>query len=106
MDKQLWIQCNKRKVYLGKITNYFANIGVAEIKLESGNLEKGDVVLIIGPTTGVVEYNVDEIRVDLKETVKAMKGEFCSVKTDTFLRRSDKVYKWINAERPNTNSIA
>jgi putative protease len=89
----------KRKVYIGKITNYFTNIGVAEIKLESGNLEKGDVVLIIGPTTGVVEYNVNEIRVDLLETDRALKGELCSVKTDVFLRRSDKVYKWINADR-------
>jgi putative protease len=91
----------KRKVYIGKITNYFTNLGVAEIKLESGDLERGDNIMIIGPTTGVVEYIVDEIRVDLKETDRAMKGEFCSVKTDAYLRRSDKVYKWVDAERVN-----
>jgi len=85
----------KRKVYIGKITNYFAKPGVAEIKLESGNLEKGDIILIIGPTTGVVEFTAAEIRVDLKETSKALKGEFCSIKIPEFLRRSDKVYKWI-----------
>jgi putative protease len=88
----------KRKVYLGKITNYFTNLGVAEIKLESGDLNKGDELLIIGPTTGVVEYVAGEIRVDLKETEKASKGEFCSVKTECYLRRSDKVYKWVNSE--------
>jgi U32 family peptidase len=89
----------KRKVYLGKITNYFTKIGVAEIKIESGDLNKGDELLIIGPTTGVIEHIATEIRVDLKETKQAKKGELCSVKLTDFLRRSDKVYKWVNAER-------
>jgi putative protease len=89
----------KRKVYIGKITNYFTKVNVAEIKLESGDLEHGDALYIIGPTTGAIEYMVDEIRVDLKETTKALKGEFCSIKIDQFLRRADKVYKWIDADR-------
>jgi U32 family peptidase len=93
----------KRKVYIGKITNYFTKIKVAEIKLESGNLCKGDTILIIGPSTGVIEYNVDEIRVDLKETPEAHKGELCSVKIADFLRRSDKVYKWADADRTKIN---
>lgn len=86
----------KRKVYLGKITNYFTKLNVAEIKLENGDLNKGETILIIGPTTGVIEYNVGEIRVDLKETDRALKGELCSVKASDYLRRSDKVYKWID----------
>jgi putative protease len=88
----------KRKVYLGKVTNYFRKLGVAEIKLENGNLEKGETILIMGPTTGVIEYTVGEIRVDLKETVKALKGEFCSIRITDIIRRSDKIYHWVNAE--------
>lgn len=87
----------KRKLYIGKVTNYFAKVNVAEIKLENGDLNKGDTILIIGPTTGVVEYTAEEIRVELKETDKALKGEFCSIKTYEPLRRSDKVYKWVHA---------
>jgi len=87
----------KRKVYLGKITNYFTKLNVAEIKLENGDLNKGDTILITGPTTGVVEYLVDEIRVDLKVAEKALKGELCSIKIPDFLRRSDKVYKWVDS---------
>jgi putative protease len=86
----------KRKVYLGKITNYFTKLNVAEIKLENGDLKSGDVILITGPTTGVVEYTIDEIRVDLKVVEKALKGELCSIKTPDFLRRSDKVYMWVD----------
>ena len=88
----------KRKIYLGRITNYFTRLGVAEIKLENGDLKRGETILITGPTTGVLEYTVDEIRVDLRETDKALKGEYCSIKTSDFLRRSDKVYKWANSE--------
>jgi putative protease len=88
----------KRKIYLGKITNYFTKLNVAEIKLENGNLSKGDIILITGPTTGVVEYKIDEIRVDLKVTENASKGELCSIKTPDFLRRSDKVYKWVDSK--------
>ena len=88
----------KRKVYLGKITNYFTKLNVAEIKLENGDLQKGDSILIMGPTTGVIEYQVDEIRVDLLATEKALKGELCSIKTPDYLRRSDKVYKWVDSK--------
>jgi len=88
----------KRKVYIGKITNYFTRLNVAEIKLENGDLASGDTILVTGPTTGVVYYDIDEIRVDLKVTDKARKGELCSIKTADYLRRSDKVYKWVDAK--------
>ncbi|MGA1976959.1 MAG: peptidase U32 family protein [Bacteroidales bacterium] len=88
----------KTKVYLGKVTNYFKKLNVAEIRLENGDLESGDTILVIGPTTGVAECTVGEIRVDLKETSRALRGEFCSIKTDSILRRSDKVYKWTNSD--------
>ncbi len=88
----------KRKVYLGKISNYFTRLNVAEIKLENGDLASGDTILVTGPTTGAVYYDIDEIRVDLKVTDKALKGELCSIKTADYLRRSDKVYKWVDAK--------
>jgi putative protease len=87
----------KRKLYIGKITNYFKKLNVAEIKLENGDLKKGDTIIISGPTTGVIEYMADEIRVDLKVTETALKGELCSIKTEEHLRRSDKVYKLVDA---------
>lgn len=88
----------KRKIYLGKITNYFRKINVAEIKLENGDLSTGDAILITGPTTGVVEFITGEIRVDLIPTGTARKGELCSVQTDHYLRRSDKIYKLVDAD--------
>jgi U32 family peptidase len=95
-NAQYGSSATKRKLYIGKITNYFAKINVAEIKLENGDLNKGDTILITGPTTGVTEYKIDEIRVDLEVTDTARKGELCSIKTADLLRRSDKVYKWVD----------
>lgn len=83
------------KVYIGKVTNYFTKLKVAEIKLESGYLASGDRIYIQGPTTGVVEMSVPEIRVDLESVKKAKKGEICSIPVSEFLRRADKIYKII-----------
>ena len=87
-------KATRRKVYCGKITNWFAKIGVAEILVESASLKVGDTILIIGPSTGVIEYKVPEVRVDLKSVPEATKGTFCSIPMENKLRRSDKVYLW------------
>lgn len=90
----------KKKLYIGKVTNYFTKKKVAEIKLENGDLSPGETILITGPSTGMVEYNVEEIRgEDFKVTGKALKGTSCSFMIESYLRRSDKVFKWIDAER-------
>ena len=83
------------KEYVGKITNYFTRLKVAEIKMESGHLKPGDRVYIQGPTTGVLELTIPEIRVELKPVEKTVKGEYCSISVDLFLRRADKIYKII-----------
>ncbi|MDY3894032.1 MAG: peptidase U32 family protein [Candidatus Cryptobacteroides sp.] len=72
----------RKKVYSGKVTNWFDKIGVAEILIESATLHKGDRILAIGATTGVVETVVSELRVDLKPAAEASKGTYCSVPID------------------------
>ena len=86
-------RATKRKMLIGKGTNYFAKIKVAEFLLESQELKVGDQILITGPTTGVIETTVKEIRVDLKSVEKAVKGDSFSISMDTMIRRSDKLYK-------------
>lgn len=89
-------KATRRKRYVGKVTNYFSNLSVAEVLIETGELCQGDTVLISGPSTGVIECNIEEIRVDLQVAVKAVKGEYCSIPVPggVKLRRSDKVYIW------------
>lgn len=87
----------EKKVYVGKITNYFSKLGVAEISVEAVPLEKGERLLILGPTTGAIEFTPDEIRVELLPVETARQGTRCSVKTE-LVRRNDKVFKIVPAE--------
>lgn len=88
-------QATRVKQHIGKITNYFSNIGVAEICMEEENLSIGDEILIIGPTTGVYEDTVSEIRLDLKPVESVSKGVYCSIPAKGLVRRGDQVYKWV-----------
>ncbi|MDR2448639.1 MAG: U32 family peptidase [Prevotellaceae bacterium] len=83
----------KQKTYVAKATNYFSNLGVAEFLMETGVLQKGDEVLIVGPTTGVVEGHIREIHVDLHPVEQVGKGTCFSIKVPQKIRRSDKLYK-------------
>jgi putative protease len=87
---------SERKIYVGKISNYFSKLGVAEVKVEASNLFKNDKLLIIGPTTGVVELIADEIRVDDKSVSECAKGVKCSIMSPQIVRRNDKLYRLVN----------
>ena len=93
-------QATRRKVYAGKVTNWFDRIGVVEIAVESCAISTGDSAIAIGATTGVVEFPIEDMRVNLKPVQTAQKGERCSVAVDTSicpdgrLRRGDKIYVW------------
>lgn len=86
-----------RKIYIGRNLNYFANIGVAEFKIETRELKKGDRILIIGPNSGVIETTVDEIRVDLQSVDVATKGMRCSFPVPNKVRKADKLYLSVDA---------
>ena len=89
-------QATKTKLYVGQITNYFSKLGVAEIRMETHDLNVGDEIMIIGPTTGVYEDTIEEIRVDLKPVQQTVKGEACSLPVKSLVRRGDKVYKVVS----------
>ena len=88
-------KATKKKIYIGKCLNYFSNIQVAEFVVETNSIKTGDEMLIMGPSTGVIEAIVPEIRVDLKPSNEAKKGEKFSIKIESQIRRSDKLYKLI-----------
>lgn len=91
-------EATHKKMYIGKVTNYFAKVGVAEILVEAQFVLAGDELLITGETTGAYEAIAEEIRVDLKPVDKAVKGEYFSIKTNEIIRRNDKVYKIIESK--------
>ena len=91
-------QATKKKIYLGKITNWFDKISVAEIAVEATDLPAGSEIMVIGATTGTVIFKADDIRVDFKTVDVARKGERCSVASADKLHRGDKVFLWVTSD--------
>lgn len=87
------------KVYCGKVTNWFDRISVAEIAVESETLRKGDKLMAIGSTTGVAEFEAEDVRVNLEPAQEAGKGTRCSVAVPSRLHRGDKIYVWRESEK-------
>ncbi len=105
-------QATRNKVYIGKVTNWFGRIGVAEIQVETRDLPKGCDMLIIGNTTGIIEFKADDLRVDYEPADVAPQGCRCSVavpldgmpedhvapdpeNSRLHPHRGDKVYIWV-----------
>ena len=91
-------KATKRKEYVGRCTNFFTKLNVAEITLESGSLHTGDQLLIMGEATGVYEHTISEMRVDLKPVDEAVKGQALSIAVSEIVRRGDRVYKLVDAQ--------
>jgi putative protease len=88
----------RRKVYVGRVTNFFRRVGVAEVQVEASPLDVGDRIVIMGATTGAQEGVVGELFVDERPVAAAPQGKRCSLKTAGVVRRGDKLYKIVDAQ--------
>ncbi len=82
-----------KKVYMGKVTNYFKRIGVAEVLVEACEVQEGEALLFMGEKTGVVEQRAEGIMLNERPAQSAKQGDYISLKTVQEVRRGDKVYK-------------
>jgi putative protease len=81
-----------RKSYVGKVLNYYKEIEVAHILMESGQLKTDDEILIMGETTGVLDIKLEKFSVNDKENSIANRGDEITLKVPSLVRRNDKVY--------------
>lgn len=89
----------RRKVYVGKVVNFYKRLSVAEISVEASPLDLGDDIFFMGATTGVEEQSVGELHGPDGTPVRtAVQGTLCSVKTAAVIRRGDSLYKFVDAE--------
>ena len=85
-------------MYVGKGVKYFSKLGVAEFTVEAAELNRGDKLLITGPTTGVMYVDADEIRLELEPVEVAPKGTHVSFAVPGKIRPSDKLFKIVKQE--------
>lgn len=93
-------QASLQKVYIGKCTNFFKHISVAEFKVETSDfIEENDHLLITGSTLGIYETTASDLHNAEQRIVKRVqKGEVFAIKTTQVIHRGDKLYKLIKKD--------
>ena len=94
-------QATERKVYVGKGIKHFAKPGIAEFLVQAENIKKGEKMLVTGPTTGAVYFNLDEPWVDQKQVDEVIKGQHFTCKVPEKIRENDKLYVVRSVELDN-----
>jgi putative protease len=98
-SKDYGSKATKKKIYLGPARNYFSKIKVGEFEIQTGTLKLGDEILITGPTTGVIQTKVKELRFMEKPVKEVFKSQIFSMPVNEKIRRADKLYKIIDADQ-------
>lgn len=88
----------EKKVYVGKGVKYFSRLGVGEFLVEAGEINVGDQLVLIGPTTGVIYLTANEMHYTDGPVEKATKGMAVSIAVPEKIRPSDKLYKLVSNE--------
>ncbi|HVO76079.1 MAG TPA: U32 family peptidase [Ignavibacteriaceae bacterium] len=86
-----------RKEYIGKILNYYKVPKAAYMLLESGKVAVGDEIYIIGPTTGVIDFQIKEIMKEDGNIGEAVKGDKITFPCKELVRPHDAVYLKVKA---------
>ena len=89
----------RRKVYVGKVVNFYKKISVAEVLVEASPLDVGAEIFFLGPTTGVAEQRLEELHgPDGKPAGRVVQGQLCAIRTPGVVRRGDQLCKFEKAE--------
>jgi putative protease len=81
-----------KKIFIGIGRNYYQKNKVAEFIVQTGRLKVGDIILITGPTTGVIEAKVKSLYKDGKPSKNAGKGDIITFDLDEKIRKNDKLF--------------
>ena len=79
------------KRHVGIVMDYYLKAGIAEVKIQDHAIRPGDSLQIHGPTTGVVELELGEIRRDDERPEVAERGTWVTFRSPR-CRVGDKVF--------------
>ena len=79
---------------IGTVIDFFAKIGVAAFRVESGVLKVGDTIHIKGHTTDLTQQ-VASMQIDRNAIQEAKPGDDVGIKVKDRVRKGDTVYKVI-----------
>ncbi|MBU0668261.1 U32 family peptidase [Patescibacteria group bacterium] len=85
-------QSTEERIYIGDIIHYFPKAKIAELFVRTHGLKRGDKLVIIGKTTGVVYSNVSRIMLNDKFIEASEKQTTITMPIEKRVRHNDKVY--------------
>lgn len=91
-------KATQKKVYIAKGAHYYPKTKIAEFLVEAQKVEQGDKILITGPTTGIIEAQLDNMFVNGQPGEIAVKGDSLTFALAERIRTTDKLYKLIPNE--------
>ena len=94
-NKHYGSAATEKKVLVGQVMKYFSKLSVAEVAVEATTFDRGDRLLITGPTTGVMYLDATEIRYDLHPVDTAQQGWRVSIPVSGKVRPNDKLFKLV-----------
>lgn len=91
-------KATQKKVFIANAQHYFPKSAIGQFIVEAQSISLGDKILITGPTTGVIEYEIDSMMVNDVAAEKAVKGDVITIPVPSRIRKSDKLYKLVKTE--------
>ena len=79
------------KRHVGIVVDYFLKAGIAQVKIQDHEIRPGDEIQVHGPTTGVLELTLGELRRDDETPAVGEKGTWVTFKCPR-CRVGDKVF--------------
>lgn len=81
-----------RKIYLGRVLNYYKKSKIAHVLIEAGSVHQNDDLVVMGETTGVAELKLTNMFCNDEPSLKAGKGDEITFQCNKLIRQRDKVF--------------
>ena len=85
-----WSKATTEKETIWRVTHFYPKVSVAEIIIDSSSVKAWQTVLIIGASTGVIEFIPEWLYVDGIKVEEAIKWQTITIKVPNRVRQNDK----------------
>ena len=87
-----------KKIMIGKVLHYYPQPKAAFASIQSAPLNVGDKIQIHGPTTGVLELDIKELRTEDEQPTDCLDKQKGTFPCDVKVRPNDKIFKIVEAD--------
>lgn len=86
-------KATERKQYVGKVLNYYPKAEAAYVLVQSGPISVGDSIQIQGPTTGIIDAEILELRDEEGGPIEHAERQTVTFPCSRLVRKNDVVYR-------------